>query len=164
MAIDTTPGSPTADSYVSVADADAYWAKRTTDAWTAALIPDKESALVRATSYVDAEYRWRGTKAAPTQALAWPRYDVYVDDWPLDSTIIPRQVKDAVCELALKALAGELAADVAPQQVIEQTVGPITRKFAPDERNGGQKQYSYVDSLLSPLVSGGSGQIRLVRA
>lgn len=163
MAIDTTPGSPTADSYVSVADADAYWAKRGNAAWPAALIQDREAALVRATSYVDAEYRWRGTKAKPAQALAWPRYDVYVDAWPLDSTIIPRQVKDAVCEMALKALAGDIAADVSPQQVIEQTVGPITRKFA-EERNGGQKQYSYVDSLLGPLVSGGSGQIRLVRA
>lgn len=164
MAIDTTPGSPTADSYVSVAEADVYWAKRQSDAWAATLTPDKEAALIRATAHVDAGYGWRGCRASSTQALAWPRYDVVVDGYDLDSTIIPKQVRDAVCELALKALAGELVADVSPQQLVEQTVGPITRKFAPEERNGGQKLYPYVDSLLGPLVSGGSGQIRLVRA
>ena len=163
MAIDTTPGSPTADSYVSLADADAYWAKRGNEAWANSLIPDKETALVRATSYADAEYGWRGCRASSTQALDWPRYDVVVDGYPLDGTTIPRQVQDAVCELALKALAGEIAPDVSPQQVTEQTVGPITRKFA-EERNGGQKRYAYVDSLLRRLVTGGGGQIALVRA
>lgn len=164
MAIDTTPGSPTADSYVSVAEADAYWAKRQSDVWASKMPPDKEAALIRATAHVDASYGWRGCRESSTQALAWPRYDVYVDGWPLESTTIPKQVRDAVCELALKALTGELVADVSPQQLVEQTVGPITRKFAPEERNGGQKLYPYVDSLLGPLVSGGSGQIRLVRA
>ncbi|WP_373379900.1 DnaT-like ssDNA-binding protein [Cupriavidus nantongensis] len=164
MTIDTNPGSPTADSYVSVAEADAYWSKRPGSAWGAAAEAAREGALVRATGYVDATYDWRGTRATAVQALDWPRYDVVLDGYPLDGTTIPARVKDAVCEMALKALAGDISADVSPQQVVEQTVGPITRKFAPNERNGGQKQYPYVDSLLRGLVSGGSGQIRLTRA
>ncbi|AMR77676.1 DnaT-like ssDNA-binding protein [Cupriavidus nantongensis] len=164
MAIDTTTGSPTADSYVSVAEADAYHSKRGNTAWAGVAADDKESALVRATGYVDAEYSWKGVRASAGQALAWPRYDVRTDGYPVDPDVVPQRVKDAVCELALKTRTGELSPDISPQQVVEQTVGPITRKFAPAERNGGQKRYAYVDSLLRQLVAGGGGQIRLVRA
>lgn len=164
MAIDTTPGSPTADSYVSVAEADAYWAKRPGNDWAVAAASAREGALVRATGYIDATYDWHGVRSTAAQSLDWPRYDVMLDGYPVDSATIPAKVKDAVCEMALKALAGDVAADVSPQQVVEQTVGPITRKFAASERNGGQKQYPYVDALLRGLVSGGSGQIRLVRS
>lgn len=164
MAIDTIPSSPTADSYVSVAEADAYHAKRGNTAWTAADVPGKEGALVRATGYVDAEYGWKGIRATSIQALAWPRYDVEVDGYPVLTTVIPQKVKDAVCEMALKALAGDIAPDVLPDVVTETTVGPITKKYAPAKQNGGRKRYTYVDSLLAPLVSGGSGQIKLTRA
>lgn len=163
MAIDSTPGGAAADSYVSVAEADAYWAKRSSSAWAAADTEFKEAALVRATSFVDAEYTWKGVRRTAEQALAWPRYDVCLDGYPLSPDEIPLKVKDAVCELALRALTGNLADDVLPQQVIETTVGPITKKYAPVERNGGQKQYPFVDALLRGLVSGGGGQIKLVR-
>ncbi|MGT2429251.1 DnaT-like ssDNA-binding protein [Cupriavidus basilensis] len=164
MAIDSTPGSPTADSYVSVAEADAYWIKRSSAAWVAAATTLKESTLVRATSFVDAENAWKGVRRTSTQALSWPRYDVMVDGYLLLPDVIPARVKDAVCELALKALAGDIAPDVLPDVVTETTVGPITKKYAPAKQNGGQKRYAYVDSLLAPLVSGGSGQIKLTRA
>ncbi|MGE8367004.1 DnaT-like ssDNA-binding protein [Cupriavidus sp.] len=163
MAIDTNPGSQTADSFVSVAEADAYHAKRGNSAWAAAVTATKEGALVRASGFVDAEYAWKGIRRTSTQALSWPRYDVVLDGYPLLPDIIPARVKDAVCELALKALAGDIAPDVLPDVVIETTVGPITKKYAPAKQNGGQKRYAYVDSLLGPLVSGGSGQIKLVR-
>ncbi|MGT2493124.1 DnaT-like ssDNA-binding protein [Cupriavidus basilensis] len=144
--------------------ADAYWAKRAGENWAAAPAQRKEAGLVVATGFVDSNYAWKGARASATQALAWPRRGVVVDGVPAPLDAVPRQVSDAVCELALKALSGDIAPDVMPDVVTETTVGPITKKYAPTKQNGGQKQYAYVDSLLRTLVAGGSSQIRLVRA
>ena len=46
-------------------------------------------------------------------------------------------------------------------QVTEETVGPITIKYA---SKSGQTRYPVVDALLARYVMGGLGQLRLDRA
>jgi hypothetical protein len=92
-----------ADSYISVADADAYAAATGWADWAAATTGAKQSALIAATRYIEASYRFKGELLKLTQSLAWPRYDVYDQDLrPL--TGVPYQVKAATCELARLAL------------------------------------------------------------
>jgi Putative DnaT-like ssDNA binding protein len=78
MTIDAVPGSPTANSYLTVADADAIVAAqglgRAAEAWTAAIETDKEKALVRATSEIDAHIGVAGTAWSIGQPLLFPRY------------------------------------------------------------------------------------------
>lgn len=150
---DGTGTNPDAESYVSVADADAYVSSMVGDVdWSGAIGPDKERALRRATQYVDARYRYKNSKLDADQPLEWPRVGFA---WPL------KRVTDATCELAVRALAGDLYSDVAPEDNIKsETVGPLTTVYQ-DAENGGQIRFVIVDDLLAPLVA--SGQMTTIR-
>lgn len=96
-----------ANSYVTVAEAGAYFANRANIPWLQ--VPDKPAALVQATAYLDNRYRsrWRGTRATEEQALAWPRLDVTDEDgFDVAEDEIPRAVKEATYEIALRVGSG----------------------------------------------------------
>lgn len=154
LVIEDGTGLPNADSYVSVADANAYAAAMGHVSWLAAGVTEaqKETALRRATQYVDSRYRYKNSKLNPDQALEWPRAGF---TWPV------KRVLDATCELAVRALAGDLYSDVAPDDNIKsETVGPLTTVYQ-DAENGGQVRFAIVDDLLLPLVA--SGQMTTIR-
>lgn len=76
MAIDATVAGATADSYLTVAAADAYAAADLgpdVDAWLAATLANKEAALKLATADIDAEYGRDVIRYSTTQALVFPR-------------------------------------------------------------------------------------------
>ncbi|UXC20012.1 DnaT-like ssDNA-binding protein [Comamonas squillarum] len=72
-------------------------------------------------------------------------------------------VKHATCEAALRAADGSLFSDVDAQAVTEESVGPITTKYA-QPANGGQKRFGVIDALMRGMTTGGVGQVKLVRA
>lgn len=127
------------DSLVSLAAANLYMAAMGHSAWTGT-DDAKEVALRRATQYLLARYRIK------------PEY--------LDP--VHSRVQDACFEAALRALTGQLYTDVAAQEVTEETVGPITVKYAASH-TGGQVRFALIDDLLRGLVQGAS-MIRVVRA
>lgn len=90
------------DSYVSIADADAYAASMGRSAWPADEA-DKETALRRATQYVRVTYS--------------PKAE-YLDP-------VHKNIEAATVEAALRSISGELMADVKPAAVIEKTMGPM---------------------------------------
>lgn len=154
-----------ANSYISGADADAYWADRGDPTeWAAAASGDKEKAIVKATAYIDAHYHWLvGTIGSTTQALAWPRNNA-IDRHgrSLASDAVPAVVEAATSELAQKVLEGDtLAVDTDPR-VTREKVGPIETEYG-DGGSTGQARYSYVDQLLSGLVSS-SAEVVVVRS
>lgn len=172
--VETGSGNATAESYCSVADANTYHTARGNAAW-AALASDtvREQCLRRATGYMGQSYRlrWAGIRATNVQALDWPRAWVPKPDAPSAygawaryylSTTVPAEVVQACAEMALRAAAGDLAADLG-QTVTERTVGPITTKYAPGSQ--AVKRYRAVDMMLGPLLADAGGQsVRLVRA
>jgi len=99
MALTTTVGGASSDSYATLAD---YTARATALGWTlAGTDAANEINLRKATVYLDANYVWVGTRVASTQALDWPRIsNVLVDGYVIDSDTIPQAVKDAQMELA----------------------------------------------------------------
>jgi hypothetical protein len=109
LVIDTTPGSASANSYATVAEANIYNESVLTDseAWVDAETPIKNRALVTATRLLDMNIRWTGERRYFGQALDWPRYAA-VDSrdarWYLDNTIIPPAVKNATAELARRLI------------------------------------------------------------
>lgn len=105
MAIDVEDGTgrATANSYVSDAEAVAYFDVDATAADFLALNQAaREEYLQWATRVLDAKTNWRGYKTFPlVQALRWPRSYVYDRDGnAVASNIVPREVKAATCELA----------------------------------------------------------------
>lgn len=109
MALDATVGGSASNSYVSVADATAYFAVRQNASAWAGTDAAKEAALITATRRLDQE-RYAGepvnaitgTSESTTQALQWPRYGACDrNGWDYLGTVIPQPVQDATCELAL---------------------------------------------------------------
>lgn len=156
---------PGAESLTSVAEATAYHAARGNAAW-AALATDtiREQCLRKGTDFMRQAYRsrWQGVKVDEDQALDWPRYDVVVEGYAIDSDIVPTEVKNACAELALRASAGDLLADQS-QGVIREKVGQIEVEY--DRSSPQQARYSAIESLLAPyLLAGGCGiSMKIVR-
>jgi hypothetical protein len=67
------------NSYVTVAEADAYFADRLeADVWSGSSAAVKAQALITATSIID-QYEFLGEAVSDTQPLAFPRKGVYFD-------------------------------------------------------------------------------------
>lgn len=174
MALDTTTGGATAESYITVADADAYFLARGVTAWAALTTAAKEAALRKSTDYMVQTYisRWSGVRVTSTQALDWPRAWVdladnitnlaYINGAYVDSTTIPVPVQRACAELALKASSADLLADQ-EQAIVREKIGPIETEY--DRYSSQAKRYPAVERMLQPYLTGkGGANVRLERA
>lgn len=127
MALDVTVGGTTAESYASVAEADAYLAFRgDTSTWTALSTPDKENKLRWSASILQ-DLLWLGYRTSTTQALEWPRYDVYEKDAfnLIASDAIPAELKRAQAELAFQLIANDWTQGLGPTVPTRVKVGSI---------------------------------------
>lgn len=159
MALVTEDGSgmADADSFVSVADADAYLAARGYTLWATLMEAEKEQAIRRAADHMEQAYgqRWKGERASDTQALSWPRSGI--DGVESDST--PLVVAQANALLAFKAAAGDLSPDV--ERVVQsESIGPISTTYAPG--SAPWTKFRSVDNMLASLLK--ARGITLVRA
>lgn len=173
LIVEDGTGLSTAESYISVANADAYFTDRGNTVWTALTTQAKEQALRAATDYMASVYtgRWAGRRTTTTQALDWPRSFVVNKDAPgyygtspsyYPFNAVPTAVARACAELAVRASAGSLLADQGAQ-VTSETVGPISVTYADGARQS--IAYKAVDGMLTPyLKGGGAGQIPVSRA
>jgi len=99
MALDTTVGGASSDSYATLGEYQAYAAAM---GWTlTASESEQETHMRRARVYLDRAYLWHGYRASETQALQWPRDMVpAVDGFSVASDSIPQPIMDAQCEMA----------------------------------------------------------------
>jgi hypothetical protein len=173
IAIVATVGGASANSFVTVAVADAYLEmRRNASAWNDDDVDDdKMQALCEATRELSA-IAWQGSRVTSTQALAWPRSGAVNPDGTCsgeyyDEAVIPQRIKDATCELALeflKAGTTDLAAASSTDGIKEKTVDVLTTVYAdPSQRAQGLARFPRVMKLIGPLLEIGSGQVRLVR-
>lgn len=123
-------GLSNSNAYIDVAYADAYHADRGRSDWSGASTGDKQTAIVRATDYIDRRFgkMFRGTRQSKSQALEWPRLDALDNDEFLLNEVdeVPRQLQKACAEYALIALRiGELSPRPAlpvPQEGVDGTI------------------------------------------
>lgn len=130
MTVEDGTGLVAANSYISIADCDTYHTDRGNSAWTGTDAV-KEAALIKATQYIDGRYRkrWKGIILSSTQALCWPREDIY-DERDEEIEGIPQLLKYAVCEAALKALTDDLNPDLERGgRIKREKVGPIDTEY-----------------------------------
>ena len=175
LTVEDGSGLADANTYVSQADADAYFANRANASWAAATDDAKAAALIQATQYLDARYTFKGVRLTETQALEWPRQEppfvasvgVWRDVFEVPSDFLAwpvQRVKDACCEAALRALTGPLYKDQDSAIVLSEKVGEIAVSYAEAARNGGQVRIAIVDDLLRRYVTGSGANVALVRA
>jgi len=164
--VETGSGSATATSYISVADADAYATEVGLTAWTG-LDAVKETALIKAQRFITQCYRgsWKGRRYTETQALDWPRNDVWDQDGYLVSySTIPAALKEAQVELAVRALTAALVSDLTTSDVgigsESSSVGSVSYSVTFMGGKATQASYPVVERLLSPYCYSGGEIVR----
>ena len=157
-------GQATAESYISVADADTYHASFGRADWIGAPTI-KEEALRVATQFLDTKFigRWRGQRLTQAQALAWPRSNASdADGWYVESNVVPIAIERATAELALYALTEDLmppiTAPVGSLKFSAIRVGPIEERNAYHSASQ-EKFYALALRLVQGLIIPG-GEIR----
>jgi hypothetical protein len=161
LVVETGAGLANAESYISVADADARHTAFGNTAWTGTDAA-KEGALRRATAYMMGAYRdrWQGVRLTSTQALDWPRAWVVVDGYSVAPDVVPAEVANACADLALKALSADLNADL-ERAIVREKTGPLETEWSPHSPQ--RKRYPAVEMALAPYLTGSGAMARLVR-
>lgn len=144
MSIHASVGTPTADSYLTVAEANSYFEYRSGVAtWdniasnstgTLSATAVKERLLRQATREIDNNLRFYGQKYTDTfynasdyQALQFPRNDMIDAN---GNVYIPDEVKDATCEQALWILErGGIKTTESGSIVEPEFIGSVSRAY-----------------------------------
>jgi hypothetical protein len=170
MALDATVAGSSADTYGTLAEADAYFAARQSAAWGADDTV-KAQALRKAATYLDGVYRgkWRGQRVDRDQARAWPRsYAIDSDGYSIEADIIPVELKNAQFEAAKLFAAGTDLEAPLERAVKSERVGELAVEYM--DSAALQAQYPQITNWLGELINGGStvngsfGSGSLVRA
>ncbi|MDB4575343.1 hypothetical protein N9112_00105 [bacterium] len=147
------------NSYADLAEAEAYFADRLdVAAWESATDPQKEQALVTATSILD-DMSWTGIAASESQLTAFPRIGEYFDprlglDAFLDGVDIPDRIVKATYELAYHFLNNDGILD-STGAVDSISVGPIKLEGI---QSSGQIP-SNVLRMVKPLRTNGGSSV-----
>ena len=155
--VETGAGLANANSFASVAAADAYVADRGITGWSTLTTTAKEQALIRATDYLEATYRsaWKGFRNTEAQALSWPRYDVWVEMFLIDSDTVPSAVVRATIEMALKATTNTDLIPDTGRTITREKVDVIEIDYSEFGPRG--TQFTEIARILSPYTNSSSG-------
>jgi len=123
MAIVVEDGTvvPTANSYVSLAEFKGWADDRGITYGTDSAISQQ---LFRATDYFES-LSFKGVKHTEDQPLQWPRDDVYIDGYSVESDEIPKEVKTAIYELIKIEADGDSRLAPSERQVTSEQVDSI---------------------------------------
>lgn len=167
--INATLSSATANSYVTLAEADSYfetvpdattWDNKTTD--------QKNRSLISATRWIDS-LNFYGDRCNADQALKWPRTNYDVDNITLECDLIPLQIKYATYELA-RALANDTDAVTGNTGTTglydEVALGDLRVKYNKTSQAVGTINnifdvYPWLQSYIGAYAAGGSGSYQL---
>ena len=170
-----------ADSYTSLAFADAYMASHASaTAWLALNSAAREGLLVRASRQLDALVEWKGYKLDIDQGLGWPRQAVPYDQPVVPGLFagsntypenkVPREVQQATVELAALNMAGDRGGDVEGAGIKSVGLGDGALEIEFDSTTAVHPLGQLVPSMLTDFVetiagraSGRRGTIKTVR-
>lgn len=164
FAFEVEDGSGIADatSYVSENDADAYAEGVNNTAWAAGTSANKEAALVRASTAIDARYgaSFPGYRAhGREQGLEWPRAAAYdAAGWLIADDIVPVEVVKATIEAAFRELAnpGSMMPDLARGGAIQSvTAGSVSVTWSGNA--AAKTAYTLIDGIIAPILNTATG-------
>ena len=171
--ITATLSSATANSYVTLAEANDYFETvPDSSTWTNKTDDQKNRSLIAATRWIDT-LNYYGSRCDNGQALKFPRNNYKIDNVELTCTTIPNNIKYAQYELA-RALANDTSAVTGTTgkdgNFSEVQLGDLQVKYNTDSQGTGSINnildvYPWLQSYLGAYMLGGSGtyQTRVVR-
>ncbi len=177
-------GKVDANSYADVADGDAHFEGHLYPIpWATTAMDRKAQALVMATRLIDAQLQFNGWRSNDGQALQWPRDHCPDLDRGLsiaivlrlrganfvDFDVVPKAIVDATCEMARELLIVDRTAAPAGEGVLTTTTGAgATFNSIRYSKVDTRPVISHVSEAMlakyGSLMSGGSGDVRLVRS
>lgn len=158
MPLDVTVAGPNANSYASLAEAEAYLISHyvpsvTVAKWNALSDDQKEQLLIRAAQLLDRHVRWGGAVDTDTQALSWPRacaFDRHGRD--IESTVVPTFLKEFQIETALWVMnQGGVAPEVGNGEFDSIRVGSLEIDFHEDGASRRSLLPEEVIAALAPM-------------
>ena len=179
VSITATVGSATANSYVTLAAAEAALEGRlNASLWDAASTDTKNRALVEAQKELQT-LPWKGSRTDDVQVLAWPRQYVENPDASNNADIgesgvaeyaddsIPDRVADAQIELAfqfVKAGTTDLAVPSSTEGIKRKKVDVLETEYFDGARaSRGIARYPRIVKLLAPLLDASLTGLTVVR-
>lgn len=154
-----TVGAANSNSYVTVAEADAYFDDSFGKGlWPSTPSTDREALVITASRMLDQFILWYGNKADDLQSMEWPRTGTRYDD-----DVIPSKVKYATYELAYYILENN-GVSFANQSIESVKVGPVAVEFSPNSVDAGIPSFieNLITDLGSPIVVG-NNTVRMAR-
>ena len=156
MALIETPGSASANTYATLAEFNAYAVNRVPAlTWfTAATDPQKEAALQAAARSLVVCFTWTGTAVDDVQALTWPRSGMMTrNGFTIATTVVPVDLKNAQCEMALQLGAGDRLGDNDPLRkgVTSLKAGSVALTFS--DVQGQQSSREAADVAIRKMQS-----------
>ena len=138
--------TPDVDSYVTVDEADTYFAEHYGyDLWDPLTEEQKEQALRSAVMKLDLSCRWYGSKCDDDQPLQFPR-DVHGCE-------TPNGIKAGQCEIAYLMVTAGTANPDQENELSELTAGPVTLKWNTEPEKVDPLESGIVVDLLSQYGS-----------
>jgi len=171
--ITATLSSATANSYVTLAEANTYFETvPDSTTWDNKSDDQKNRSLIAATRWIDS-FVFFGDRCDHGQALKFPRNNYQVDDVELACSAIPVNIKYAQYELA-RALANDtdaMTGNVGTNgNIAEAKLGDLAVKYNVASQGTGSVNnimdvYPWLQSYLGAYMIGGAGtfQMRAVR-
>lgn len=139
--VESGSGDSGSNAYLSVAAVDTHHTDRGNTAWDDFTNTDKQTAIIRASDYIDKRFgtRFVGLRKTKEQGLEWPRLDAFDQDGYLLSgpDALPRQLLRAAAEYALRAAIYIVLAPDAPLPVPQQDLTD-SAAVRPDQVETGQ--------------------------
>jgi len=135
MALDATIGGAAANSFVTLAEANAYFGDALGgEVWLTFSESDRNKALVSACRQLS-RFKFRGTRETASQALPWPRLLQWDEQSEQIYNRMPSEIKEANFEEALSLLQQGSAGQETRQQLQQQGVlkfqaGNLSEEFA----------------------------------
>lgn len=164
MALNATLGASDANSYVTLAEANAYFEDRMhSSAWETS---DKEGLLITSSQMLDWYIKWKGTKSTTAQAMLWPRTDVMRPDGTvIGDDELPPEIKTAVYEQALANIETDRTGDDPLAGIGQLKAGSLMIKAGAEKPNqtNAKPLPSHVYQILKDLHNSG-GTVWLLRA
>jgi len=165
MALNATLGASDANSYVTLAEADVYFADRMhSSAWDS--LSDQEPMLISASQMLDWYVKWKGAKATSIQFMLWPRTGVVRPDGStVNDDVLPPEVKIAVYELALSSIEADRTVDDPLAGIGQLQAGSLMIKAGAEKPNQTNAKTipEHVYKILKDLYNSG-GTVWLLRA
>ena len=157
------PDSTIANTYVTVAEADAYFlSRRSSGQWRLLSGDAKAVVLLQAIEWME-QFTFKGYRRGYDQRLQFPRSYLYDrDGYWVDSETVPRFIKVAQMELAFYLIENDAFENTGLEEINTAAVGDLDVDVRQERKAGSLPRV--VERILTPYRVGGGVGLRLIRA